>query len=254
MAYADITIRDRNPVKRWLQRRRFSDAMKVLRGARLRDDRFRVLDFGAGDGELVHQLISIASIEASVFEPTPALMAEAREKLARLDSVVFAESLDSLESGVFDYVFCLEVFEHLPEAETVKAIAEIHRLLKPDGVAVIGVPHELFLPAMLKGLFRMFRRYGDFDARPSNILSAFRGRPPSQRPIAEISPGHSYHFHHLGFDYRARERLLQEQFRLVKKWFSPFPILGAALNSEVYFLLRKAQPTLAADAPQAARR
>jgi hypothetical protein len=112
--------------------------------------------------------------------------------------------------------------------------------LKPDGFAVIGVPHELFLPAMLKGLFRMFRRYGDFDARPGNILAAFRGRPPIQRPIAELSPGVSYHSHHLGFDYRTLERLLKEKFQLVEKWFSPFPILGAALNSEVYFVLSKA--------------
>ncbi len=253
MAYADITIRDRNPVKRWLQRRRFSDALKVLRDAQF-GDRLRVLDFGAGDGELVRQIVSTASIEASVFEPTPYLMAEAREKLARLDSVVFLESLDSVESEIFDYVFCLEVFEHLPEKETAKAMAQIHRLLKPDGLAVIGVPHELFLPAMLKGLFRMCRRYGAFDASPGNILAAFRGRPPFQRPIAEISPGVSYHFHHLGFDYRALERLLYEKFQLAERWFSPFPILGAALNSEVYFLLRKAQPALAADAPQAARR
>jgi SAM-dependent methyltransferase len=239
MAYADITVADHNPVKRWLQRRRFADAIKVLRRARLGDDRPRVLDFGAGDGELVRQMASVAPIEASVFEPTPSLMAEAREKLARLDSVVFAESLDSLESGVFDYVFCLEVFEHLPEAETAKAIAEIHRLLKPSGMAVIGVPHELFLPAILKGVFRMFRRYGDFDARPGNILSAFWGRTPSQRPIAEICPGHSYHFHHLGFDYRRLERSLQEHFCLAQKWFSPFSLFGAVLNSEVYFLLKK---------------
>jgi SAM-dependent methyltransferase len=199
-------------------------------------------------------MVNVASIEASVYEPTPSLVAEAREKLAGLDSVVFTDSLDSVESGIFDYVFCLEVFEHLPERETVEAIAEIHRLLKPDGIAVIGVPHELFLPALLKGLFRMCRRYGDFDASASNIFAAVLGRPPLRRPIAEISPGIPYHFHHLGFDYRALERTLQQHLQLAKKWFSPFPILGAALNSEVYFLLRKAEPALAAGAPQAARR
>ena len=95
---------------------------------------------------------------------------------------------------------------------------------------------------------------GDFDARPGNILAAFLGRPPIQRPIAEISPGVAYHFHHLGFDYRALERLLKVKFQVVEKWYSPFPTFGAVLNSEVYFLLRKAQPALAADAPQAARR
>lgn len=247
MTYADITIRDPNPIKRWFQFRRFSDAIKILRGARF-GNRLRILDFGSGDGELVRQMISISPIEAFVFEPTPSLMAEAKEKLAGLDSVVFTESLNSVESGIFDYVFCLEVFEHLPKKETVVAIAEIHRLLRPDGIAVIGVPHELFLPALLKGLFRMYRRYGDFDASLRNILAAFWGHPPSQRPIAEISPGAAYHFHHLGFDYRILEHLLQDRLQLAEKWFSPFPILGAALNSEVYFLLRKTQPVLPADA------
>ena len=165
MAYADITIRDRNPIKRWVQRRRFSDALKVLRGAQL-GDRLCVLDFGAGDGELVRQMASTAAIEAWVFEPTPSLLAEAREKLSPIDSVVFLTSLDSVESDTFDYVFCLEVFEHLPEKETAEAIAEIHRLLKSDGLAVVAVPHELFLPAMLKGLFRMSRRYGGLRCAP----------------------------------------------------------------------------------------
>jgi hypothetical protein len=101
----------------------------------------------------------------------------------------------------------------------------------------------------LKGLFRTCRRYRDFDASPRNILRAVLGRPLLQRPIVDISPGLSFHFHHLGFDYRVLEHTLQECLQLSKKWFSPFPLLGAAFNSEVYFLLRRTQPALAADAP-----
>lgn len=239
MTYADITTRDRNPVKRWLQSRRLSDALNVLRRTQP-GERLRILDFGAGNGELVRRMPGLESVEAWVFEPTPSLMAEARENLSGFDMVRFVQDLNSVESGVFDYVFCLEVFEHLPGQETIEALMAIHRLLKRNGLAVIGVPHELFLPALLKGLFRMARRYGDFDARPSNILPAFLGRPPLDRPIAEISPGARYHFDHLGFDYRALRGLLQRQFQLLDRFFSPFPILGAVLNSEVYFLLRKA--------------
>lgn len=248
MNYSDITIRDRNPVKRWLQRRRFADALGVLRDVRP-GDRLRILDYGAGDGELVRQMVGVADIEALVFEPTPGLMAEARDKLAGLGSVAFADKLDAVASGTFDYVFCLEVFEHLPEKETADAIADIHRLLRPGGVAVIGVPHELFVPALLKGLFRMSRRYGDFDARPGNVFAAFRGRAPMQRPVAEISPGFRYHFHHLGFDYRRLEKEFKERFQFVERWFSPFPVLGAALNSEVYLLFKNAQPDLASCGP-----
>lgn len=239
MTYADLTTRDRNPVKRWLQNRRLADALKVLRAAPA-GDRLRILDFGAGNGELVRRMSGIASIDAWVYEPTPALMAEAQENLAGLDAVRFVHNLDSVEPGTFDHVFCLEVFEHLPEQETTAALQAIHRLLKHNGRAVIGVPHELFLPALFKGLFRMARRHGDFDARPDHVLSAFLGRPPSERPIAEIFPGARFHLHHLGFDHRALQRRLREPFQLLDRYFSPCPMLGAVLNSEVYFVLGKA--------------
>lgn len=251
MTYADITIHDRNPIKRWLQRRRFSDVITAIKSPRLRE-KLRILDFGAGNGELVRQMARIRAIEASVYEPTPFLMAEARENLSGLDGVAFVDSLGSVESAVFDYVFCLEVFEHLPDKETISAIMEIRRLLKPDGAAVIGVPHELFVPALVKGIFRMSRRYGDFDASPSNIIAAVLGHPPRPRPTSEISSGFGFHFHHLGFDFRILEQKLRKHFEVSQKWFSPFPHLGALLNSEVYFLLRKDQPGAPVDAPQAA--
>jgi SAM-dependent methyltransferase len=251
MAYADITTQDPNPIKRWLQRRRFSDAVAVLRDRRT-EARPRVLDFGAGDGELIRQLVGTAPIEAWAYEPTPGLAADARAKLAGLESVTVVEHLDSIGSRRFDYVFCLEVFEHLPEQQTVQALSAIQRLLKPSGLAVIGVPCELYLPALLKGIFRISRRYGDFDANFRNVFAALRGRPPAARPVAEIAPGHPYHFHHLGFDQRALERLLRARFQLLAKRFSPVPFLGAGFNSEVYFVLRNGPPAPGAEAGAAA--
>ena len=238
MAYSDITLNDRSAVKRWLQRRRFADALQALDG-RL-DDQQQILDFGAGDGELVRRIVAgYPRYQAWLYEPTPYLMAEARRKLAGLQQVIFAESLASLEAESFDYVFCLEVFEHLPPAETQATIGAIHRLLKTGGRAVIGVPCEIFLPAFGKGVFRMFRRYGEFDAKPRNILAATFGRPPAQRPVAEIATGFAYHFHHLGFDFRALEKQLSAFFNISRKWFSPFPVGGAWFNSEVYFCCEK---------------
>jgi len=239
MSYADITVRDPNPIKRWLQGRRFSDALLALKIVPPAQGAVHVLDFGAGNGELIRRMAANTSLEATAYEPTPDLMAEAKVNLASVPSVCFVEDLRGVRSESFDYIFCLEVFEHLPPAETAKAIGDLHRLLKPGGIAVVGVPHELFLPALLKGLFRMTRRYGEFDALPRNVLAALFGRLPRERPTGEIAPGVAYHFLHLGFDYRVLEKALQERFQIVKKWFSPFPLLGRALNSEVYFLLRR---------------
>jgi SAM-dependent methyltransferase len=248
MAYADLTVRDPNTVKRWLQRHRFADAigMLPLTGA----EPLRILDFGAGDGELVRLAAVRRPIEACVYEPTPRLMAEAKEKLSGMPGVTFAASLGTVASERFDYVFCLEVFEHLPPAETDAALAELHRLVKRDGFVIIGVPHELFLPALFKGLFRMTRRYGAFDASPKTVLAAVMGRPPSDRPSMEIAPGFAYYGAHLGFDYRELERKLPARFHVVRRWFSPVPVLGSVLNSEVYYLLQKTDMAAhGADAP-----
>lgn len=239
MSYAKLTTGDKNPVKRWLQRRRFSDALKVFDRASPTSAPLNVMDYGAGNGELVRQLAGLRPIEATVFEPTPALMKEAKSHLAHLDAVSFCDTPKDIPGDHFDYIFCLEVFEHLPPEQTEQALAHIHRLLKPTGFAVIGVPHELFLPALFKGVFRMSRRYGAFDARLGNILPAFLGKPPAERPTTEIAPGQAYHSHHLGFDYRQLELRFKPYFRRERRWFSPFPLLGPGLNSEVYYLLEK---------------
>ncbi len=245
MGYADITFRDPSRVKRWLQQRRLSDAIGILRNSRSISGPIHILDFGAGNGELVRQLAGVGSVRASIFEPSPNLMAEARENLLGLDGVEFYDRTDAIEAGVFDFIFCLEVFEHLPVEETTQAMEAIRRLLKPDGIAVIGVPHELFLPAILKGAFRFMRRRGEFDARPANIILAAIGCPPSTRPLVEICASHSYHPHHLGFDHRILERLLRQRFRRVRRWFSPVPAMGAVLNSEVYFVVSESSDVVA---------
>ena len=242
MTYENITTNDPNPVKRWLQGRRFSDALRIWKKPRY-DELLHILDFGGGNGELLRQLEVSPPIYATLYEPTPSLMAEAKQRLSSSDSVAFIESTTVLHDETYDYVFCLEVFEHLPGKETVQALAEIQRLLKPGGLVVIGVPIEIYFPALVKGIFRISRRYGEFDATLGNVFSAVIGQPPSQRPTTEIAIGFNYHFPHLGFDFRCLQRQIAKSFLIKKRWFSPFPIFGSMLNSEVYYLLQKTKIT-----------
>lgn len=238
MSYAEITFRDRNPVKRWLQRHRLVFAIELCRRA-VRAPA-AICDFGAGNGELCKLLAECYHDARLVcYEPKHSLMLEARKNLKSVAGTGFFEDLRGIESGTMDVVFCLEVFEHLPPRETADALQAIHDLLKPGGLAVIGVPVEIGVPALYKGIFRMSRRYGAFDANVGNVVHSFLCHPPKDRPVSEISPGLEFHFHHTGFDFRRLGKSIRRKFRLERTSASPFPLFGAWLMPELYFVARK---------------
>jgi SAM-dependent methyltransferase len=238
MSYADATTNDPNPIKRWIHRRRFAHALRVFgrKPPRAADS---ILDFGGGIGELLRVIHEVSpALKSCLYEPIPVLAEQARAHLRDLPQIEITSQLGPQHWQSFDFVFCLEVFEHLPPKQTADVIELLRKLAKPGGVLVVGVPHEIFLPAIAKGLFRMARRYGSFDARWGNVLACAAGRPPADRPIAELAPGYPFHPHHLGFDFRELERRLRASFRVLDAWFSPVPVLGPFLNSEYYLLLQ----------------
>jgi SAM-dependent methyltransferase len=235
MPYADKTFRDRNPVKRYLQQRRLRDA---LHAAPAWPDSGWVVDLGAGNGELCRQLLERIPAQRLVcYEPHPELIEEARRNIGPDSGVRFCRKPAELPSGPASLVFCLEVFEHLPPKETEELLDLLQGLLGRSGKAVIGVPIETGLPALGKGLFRMSRRYGEYDARPGHVLRAALGRPPKDRPVVELMPGKYFHLHHLGFDLSGFEEVLARRFNLLERSCSPFRVLGRSVNSEAYFLV-----------------
>jgi SAM-dependent methyltransferase len=162
-----------------VQRRRLTDALSV-HGERFAGN---VLDYGGGNGELTRMIAGrFPNARVVYYEPSPEMFVEAKEKLDGLGNVVLAFSPEDLKGARFDYVFCLEVFEHLPRGPTLKAIRTVNRLLTKGGLLIVGVPNEGYIMALLKGAFRMKRRYGAYDARPGNILRAAIGKPPPTDP------------------------------------------------------------------------
>lgn len=133
MNYTDQTIRDKNPIKRFLQRRRLTDALRVLRHL---DPGYSgsVLDFGAGNGEL-SRLVAGRFPNAKIvcYEPAPKLFEEARRNLSGTRNVVFAQSFEDIRRMRFEHAFCLEVFEHLPPRESQQAINRLNKLLVTGG-------------------------------------------------------------------------------------------------------------------------
>ncbi len=237
--YADLTVNDRNPIKRMLQRRRLGDSLFALRSWSDKPD-LRVLDIGCGDGELAKLLAARLNQPAiTCYEPTQEFREQAEENLAGLERVNLTGELAPLRGQHFDLIFCLEVMEHLPDVELDALLADVDDLLAHGGQLIIGVPNELHLAALIKGAFRLVRRAGDYDTKPRNILRAIIGRPPSDRPVFRLAHGAAYHRRHMGFDHRALAQRLRQRFHIIRRYPSPLHWLPVTLGFEVYFLCGK---------------
>jgi SAM-dependent methyltransferase len=117
--------------------RRVLDAAAPLGG-------LRVLDYGCGDGALlswISRAVGEAG-EAVGFDPSADARRLAREmlQLRRLKAEVCGSSVELADSS-FDCVLCSEVIEHVADVDGL--LAEIHRLLKPGGRAIITTPIRL---------------------------------------------------------------------------------------------------------------
>lgn len=238
MSYADITFSDKNFIKRWLQQQRLKTAVRL--GGRALQKQEAICDFGAGNGELCKKLSKHhPNAQLVCYEPTPELLEEAVQNLDHIPDIKFCRNVEVIPRGTLDIVYCLEVFEHLPQKETGEALQAISDLLKPHGVIVVGVPIELGFASIYKGLFRMIRKQTEYETDVKHLISSFFGRPPTNRPSGEIAPGFRFHFEHMGFDHRHLKKLIMNTFQLQEVATCPFKTLGPWLMPEIYFVATK---------------
>lgn len=114
----------------------------------------RVLDLGGGPGRYTLWLAE-RGYRVVLADLSPALLDIARAKVAestvgeRIEEVVEADACDLSRwpDGAFDAVLALGPFYNLPEpADRDRAAAEVHRVLRPGGVAFVALmPRYAFL-------------------------------------------------------------------------------------------------------------
>ncbi|MEC4003556.1 class I SAM-dependent methyltransferase [Flavobacterium sp. SUN052] len=93
----------------------------------------RILDIGAGVGDF----LSVAKNngwQTIGIEPSDKAKAIAKNK-----GVSFVEKLSELENNSFDIITMWHVLEHVPDLEN--QIAELKRLIKPNGTIIVAVPN-----------------------------------------------------------------------------------------------------------------
>jgi SAM-dependent methyltransferase len=241
VSYTEGVFNDRNRIKRWLQRQRLRSA--ITAAAKEKDGVRCVVDFGSGSGELCKSLLAeYPNARIICYEPCSVLLTEAKHELQGVPRIEFYSAFGDLPKACADVLFCLEVFEHIPLKERANALSQIDQLITPEAEVIFGVPVEIGMPALYKGLFRMTRRFGAFDARPLNVMRAVLGFPPKDRPLGLLPPDIEVHHEHLGFDHRIFRKHVSERFSLVKASASPFRILGTWFNPEAYFVVAQRTP------------
>ena len=137
-----------------ITRRRFALEMiesSVPRGS-------RVLDVGCGTGDMSAELMR-SGYEVWGFDLAGEMVRYVRERLgADRFHVGDAEHINFPDSH-FDAIVCLGVLEYLDRDEP--ALREIHRVLKPNGKAVISTPNALCVfhhtDRVIEALFKIVR-------------------------------------------------------------------------------------------------
>lgn len=189
----------RNPTRRWLHCARrdwISDAIQRY-GARHRG---RALEIGPGSGLYLpllanrFQEVIAADIEDAYLSHASTL----RDAYPNLHPVVDDIICSRLAEHSFDLILCTEVVEHI--ADSARAIAEMHRLLKPGGVLILSTPQRYsplelagklaFLPGIVD-VVRLIYREPVLATGHINLLTAAQLADQLARPGFSIRERHT---------------------------------------------------------------
>jgi SAM-dependent methyltransferase len=118
------------------------------------------LDFGCGAGRLVHPLARRFGRVVGV-DVSPAMIEHARRTTSEFGNVELvvntSPTLESFESGTFDFVYTNLVLQHVPSLSLIESyVGELVRITAPDGIAVLQAPHTIPAAHRLQPLRRFY--------------------------------------------------------------------------------------------------
>lgn len=122
----------------------------------------RVLDAGCGEGVLVDEYAGRLAIEG--IDPN---YSSDRVKSGSLTALPYPDAS-------FERALCLDVLEHLTFDEQPRALAELHRILRPDGEMLVSVPNLAHLQSRVH-----------FLLQGRLIRTAALAKHPGDRPVGE---------------------------------------------------------------------
>lgn len=119
--------------------------LNLLVRAKAFSKEWNVLDFGCGPGFLLERFLRKGN-SCYGFDFSNRTVEKVNEKFSPRQNWKGAVSASELpigyETGFFDLVTCIETVEHLLEDMIPTTLKEIHRLLKPSGIALFTTPAQ----------------------------------------------------------------------------------------------------------------
>ncbi|MBX7208028.1 MAG: class I SAM-dependent methyltransferase [Verrucomicrobiaceae bacterium] len=112
-----------------------------------------LIDYGCGNGERYGRDMLARGIDYRGFDISETALANAASLGLKVD-LIGADSSISFSDASADAAICFEVLEHLLEPD--RALAAIHRALKPGGIAIISVPNAAFITQRIEFLLTGF--------------------------------------------------------------------------------------------------
>lgn len=205
----------------------------------------KLLDYGCGDGTFLTYVSDLVP-DAVGTDINPTQIPVGDDK----NFFVLSDDFRKSHQRHFDVAFCMEVIEHCGEADADQVLRDLFMFVKPGGRVVISVPNEIGLSLLAKEFFRTlaaFRKVGQYEHKENYrarelFKMVFAGkRSAIPRPLYQGKIfDKTVHYHgHKGFNWKSFQHKLEQYFEVERREFSPLPALKSALNSQVWFVLKR---------------
>jgi ubiquinone/menaquinone biosynthesis C-methylase UbiE len=121
-----------------------------------------LLEVGCGTGDFIGVLAQNEKLKVTGSEVYLKGLIQAKKSFPHIEFVQFDVSQGTIGKG-YDMICAFDVIEHINE--DAHALANIYRMLNPEGVLLLSVPQHMFLWSRLDELVKHKRRYSRRELR-----------------------------------------------------------------------------------------
>jgi hypothetical protein len=216
--YEEQTIDHPNPIARYAHQKRYTNSLQLADN--LLPQGGTILDFGAGQGELLHRL--------ALRRPDARLLAFEPFMEIKYPEVSSSGSMEMIEDKSVDVLCAFETLEHISDQQIKGFMGQAIRICKDDARIVVSVPIMQGAALPVKQAVRsiLFRRQSDYSF--GELARGVVGLHVDRAKDILLS--------HKGFDHRLLVDLLATELRLLRTGHSPFRSLPWWANSQAFFV------------------